>query len=91
MRGLWFSLITALSVGTATGQELVLINDLVDRGYKIIAASYQNNIDREAIYFEKGGEYWICLVAYQIEDYGTTRAPYTGGGACFPLLGEREK
>ncbi len=70
-------------------KDFAFISELLGNGFEIIETSYQSNIEREAIYLRRAEEYWVCLVQFQVEDFGDTKAPYAGGGGCFPLAGAR--
>jgi len=72
----------------ASGKEVPTISNMLRDGYKIISTSYQVEIQREAIYLEKNGRYWVCFVGYNFADWGDIKAPYVGGGICLPLLEE---
>lgn len=94
----WATIALFGSAIAAQASDFELITTLLDDGYRLITTSYQGDLSREAIYLEKAGNYWVCLVSYQLEDtvtvlpsYTVVKAPYAGGGACFPLSGKGER
>lgn len=91
----WATIAMFGSAVVAQASDFELITTLLDDGYRLVTTSYQSNIGREAIYLEKAGNYWVCLVAYNLEEFVSPdtvyKAPYTAGGACFPLSGKSER